>query len=113
MSVQWPIWFEQRGHLAQHWSNVGNCDDSDTVIFQFAINQNCIVLTNDLDFGTLLALSNGRKPSVIQARLSEVLPDALGPNLEKAIKAYCNELESGAIVTLLPTRNKIRILPLK
>jgi predicted nuclease of predicted toxin-antitoxin system len=34
--------------------------------------------TNDLDFGTLLALSQQAKPSVVQDRTNDVLPGAIG-----------------------------------
>jgi predicted nuclease of predicted toxin-antitoxin system len=34
-----------------------------------------IVLTNDLDFGSILAATNGEKPSVVQVRPAELRPE--------------------------------------
>jgi hypothetical protein len=47
------------GHEAVHWSEVGNPRAPDTVLMQWAIANGYTVFTHDLDFGTMLALSQG------------------------------------------------------
>jgi predicted nuclease of predicted toxin-antitoxin system len=70
------------------------------------------VFTHDLDFGTLLAARKTRGPSVIQIRTQDVLPSAIGDIVLRAIGAGHDHLEAGAIVTVDPARNRIRLLPI-
>jgi predicted nuclease of predicted toxin-antitoxin system len=42
----------------------------------FAQSNDYGVLTHDLDFGAILAASQGTKPSVVQLRARDVSPDA-------------------------------------
>jgi predicted nuclease of predicted toxin-antitoxin system len=43
----------------------------------YAAANGLVIFTNDLDFGALLADREARKPSVIQIRTQDVLPEAL------------------------------------
>jgi len=71
-----------------------------------------VVLTNDLDFTTALALTQAIGPSVVQARGPNVLPEHLGPAVISAIRGYESELAQGAILTVDVARQRIRILPI-
>ena len=71
-----------------------------------------VVFTHDLDFGTLLALTRAAGPSVIQARAHDVLPEHLENVVVNAIQTYQSQLEQGAIVTVDELRAKVRVLPL-
>jgi predicted nuclease of predicted toxin-antitoxin system len=71
-----------------------------------------VVFTHDLDFGTLLALTRSAGPSVIQARAHDVLPEHLENIVVDAIQRDQNELEQGAIVTVDELRAKVRVLPI-
>jgi hypothetical protein len=68
--------------------------------------------THDLDFGALLAVRGASRPSVIQVRTQDVLPSAIGDPVVHAIQAVQAQLEDGALVTIEPTRARIRILPI-
>jgi len=71
-----------------------------------------VVVTHDLDFGTLLAASSAQKPSVIQVRTHDVMPETLTPVLIDAIQRFGSELEEGALVVIEPSQARVRILPL-
>ena len=59
---------------AVHWSQVGDPCAADVQIMQWAAREGFVVLTHDLDFGAMLAATQGRKPSVVQLRSDEVRP---------------------------------------
>ena len=44
----------------------------------YAMANDCIVLTHDLDFSAILAATQGEKPSVVQIRADDVSPSAIG-----------------------------------
>ncbi len=66
-----PRWVDllTRSHLeAVHWSSVGSPQALDQEIMTYAAKHDYVVLTNDLDFGAILAVTHGEKPSVVQIR---------------------------------------------
>jgi predicted nuclease of predicted toxin-antitoxin system len=71
-----------------------------------------VIFTHDLDFGSILANTRRRRPSVIQARVEDLSPEMLGPTMLRVLRQFTSELKSGAIVTVLPDRNRVRLLPL-
>ena len=58
LSPSWADFLEKNGHEAVHWSKIGLAYAPDEQIFEFAIEHNWIILTSDLDFGTILAFTN-------------------------------------------------------
>jgi predicted nuclease of predicted toxin-antitoxin system len=84
----------------------------DTEILAFAVANGYVVFTNDLDFGMLLAANKTNGPSVIQVRLQDVLPSAIGEAVLRAIRAAQPHLETGALVTVDAMRQRIRLLPI-
>jgi predicted nuclease of predicted toxin-antitoxin system len=84
---------------------------ADSVNMQWARENGCVVFTHDLDFGILLAHSKDRGPSVIQARTQDVSPDHLGPVIVGALQAHREALEQGALLTIDPSKSRLRILP--
>jgi predicted nuclease of predicted toxin-antitoxin system len=71
-----------------------------------------VVFTHDLDFGTLLALTTAGAPSVIQVRTQDITPAAIGEMVLSALQRFHRELEQGAIMVLDVARQRVRILPL-
>ena len=59
---------QQAGHDAIHVRELGLQHADDEVIFERAVAEHRIVVSADADFGTLLAVSSSRQPSVIQFR---------------------------------------------
>ncbi len=113
LSPEWISVLEAAGYEAVHWSTVGNPKATDTTIMAWAVSNGYIVFTHDLDFGTLLAISQADTPSVIQVRTQDVLPSKLGNLVLNALQQFQSELETGALVTVNEAKAKARILPIK
>ena len=113
LSPEWVSVFEAAGYQAVHWSSVGDITATDKTIMRWAVNNDYMVFTHDLDFGTLLAISEADTPSVIQVRTQDVLPSKLGKIVLNALKQFQSELETGALVTVNEAQAKARILPIK
>ena len=111
-----PLWakvFIAEGWEALHWSQVGEPTASDREIMTWARENSYVVFTHDLDFSALLAATQGKGPSVIQVRTQDVLPEAIGDLVLDSLRRFRSELEKGAIITIDPSRARVRILPLK
>jgi predicted nuclease of predicted toxin-antitoxin system len=83
------------------------------VILGWAKNNDFIVFTHDLDFGALLAAGGAEGPSVIQIRTQNITPEAIGKIVTDAIHQFREELERGALISVIPRRSRARILPLR
>jgi predicted nuclease of predicted toxin-antitoxin system len=101
------------GWDAIHWSTVGDPRAKDATIMAWARKHGTVVLTHDLDFGTLLALSQADKPSVLQVRTQDLTPQSLGATLLSALRQFSPLLEEGALVVVDESRTRARVLPLK
>lgn len=112
LSPQWCPALRKHGHECVHWSDVGDARASDRVIMDWAQRNGHVVLTHDLDFGTLLALTQAAAPSVIQVRTQDVLPAALEALVASLLRAHEGALAAGALVVLDEARSRVRILPL-
>jgi predicted nuclease of predicted toxin-antitoxin system len=112
LSPEWCETLRQAGWDAAHWSTLGAYNASDAAIMEYARQNNYVVLTHDLDFSAILAASHAGKPSVVQLRAQDVVPERLGPVVVQALNAHADALTEGAILTLDTERARIRILPL-
>ena len=79
----------------------------------YAKTNDCIVLTHDLDFGAILAATQGEKPSVVQIRAELLSPNVIGKQVVLALRQMASELQDGALVTVDPERTRLRLLPLR
>ena len=101
------------GHDALHVRTIELQRADDIEIFEKAASEDRIVVSADTDFGALLAARNVQKPSVIQfrgpgSRKPDVLARAILPNLPQLADA----LQRGSIVTIEPSRVRVRALPI-
>ena len=71
-----------------------------------------VVLTCDLDFGTILAVTHGDKPSVVQLRSDSLSHEDIGVQVVGALRQMEGELARGALVTIEPERTRLRVLTL-
>ncbi len=113
LSPLWVDFLDSAGIQATHWASVGGLDAPDADIMAYAAAGDYIVLTHDLDFGAILAATNGGRPSVVQFRASDLRPDTIGRHLIDAIRRMKDELEQGALLTIEPGRARMRLLPLR
>ena len=111
-SPRWAGVLRAAGFEALHWSVVGPLDAPDSEIMSIARDGGYVVLTHDLDFGAILAVTKGAKPSVVQLRADDVTPEAAAALVMAALNAASIELELGALVTVDAGRARVRLLPL-
>ena len=112
MSPKWADFLIENGIEAEHWSYIGSTDDSDTEIFAYAMTHGYTIFTNDLDFGFILAITHGKKPSVIQMRTGVLGADRVGGIVVSAIKMLATDIENGALVTIDQHKTRVTLLPL-
>jgi len=110
-SPRWVGFLASAGIEAKHWSSLGPGNASDFEIVTCAVENDYVVLTQDLDFSPILAATRGKKPSVVQIRSMDVSPDVIGQQVVAALRQMTAELAAGALITIDPSRTRIRILP--
>jgi predicted nuclease of predicted toxin-antitoxin system len=111
LTPQWVEHLNAVGYQAVHWSTVGENDAEDGDIVSWAREHDCVVLTGDLDFGTILAMSGVLRPSVVQLRSEATLPARVGSAVIEAIQESETDLLAGALLTIEAMRSRLRILP--
>ncbi|MBU1222253.1 MAG: DUF5615 family PIN-like protein [Gammaproteobacteria bacterium] len=112
LSPRWVGLLSGLGMQAAHWSEVGKVNAPDSEIMTYAAANDYVVLTHDLDFSAILAATHGEKPSVVQIRAEDVNPDTIGTQVAAALRQMESELREGALLTVDPTRTRLRLLPL-
>jgi len=112
LSVEWVAELAKPGWSAVHWSKVGDPRAVDTVIMAWAVANNHVVFTHDLDSGTMLALTHANAPSVLQVRSQDVLPEDRGPVVIAALRQHAAALAAGALVVVDQKKSRVRVLPL-
>ena len=112
LSPEWVQEFSRYNIEAKHWSDVGRFDAPDSALMDWARQNNHVVFTHDLDFGTTLALTKAEAPSVIQVRTQNVTINHLSKMVVSAVETYTDLLEKGALIVLDEDKKRIRILPL-
>ena len=113
LTPRWVRMLADAGIEAVHWSVLGANDAPDLEVMEYARVNDCVVLTHDLDFGAILAATQGEKPSVVQIRAEDVSPDVIGNPVIAALRQMATELENGALLTVEPARTRLRLLPLQ
>jgi predicted nuclease of predicted toxin-antitoxin system len=114
MGVSWRLvqWLRGAGHDAVHlrernWHRLEN-----GAIFERAAEERRVVLTFDLDFGEILAMSGSRVVSVVLFRLNDTTTSFVIRRLEVVLSQAADALEAGAIVVVEDGRYRVRRLPL-
>jgi len=105
-------WLPNNGHDAKHLREEGLHRMPNGEIFTKAIHQNRIIITFDLDFGEIVALSKGKKASVVLFRLHNTRTSHVIRRLSITLKDAADALEKGAIVVIEESRHRVRDLPL-
>lgn len=100
-----------RGMTAVHVAELGLMHASDRQIFAKAAAEKMTLITSDLDFGEILANSNGEVSTII-FRIRGVDAAILLQRLDTVMTAAMQALQEGALVIVEPRRIRIRHLPL-
>jgi predicted nuclease of predicted toxin-antitoxin system len=111
LTPEWVGFLKGAGFEAVHWSEVGNVRADDTEIMLWARERQFVVFTHDMDFGTLLALTQSAGPSVIQVRTQDTTPEVIGSLLLSNLSRFETELDRGALIVIEEARSRVRVLP--
>ena len=99
------------GHDAIHLRDEGLQWLSDDKIIEKALSEGRIILTHDLDFGRIVALSRGRLPSVVTFRLADMRPVQVNRYLDEVVGHFAEQLEGGALASVSEHGIRVRSLP--
>lgn len=104
-------WLRHQGHDAAHLRDEGLQRLADAQIFEKAVVEQRVLLTFDLDFGEIVASTQGQIVSVIVFRLRDTRPDRVIARLARVLSESKHALEIGALVVVEETRHRVRKLP--
>ena len=104
-------WLRRAGYDAIHlreegWQRMPNGD-----IFLKAVAEGRVLLTFDLDFGEIAALSAGKKPSVVIFRLHNTRTPHVMDRLAAVLDDCKGALNRSAVVVVEEARHRVRYLP--
>jgi len=102
-----------RGVEAVHLHELGLDRMSDAEVIKKARREGYVVLTHDLDFAELIALSGAELPSVVIFRLRDMRPDNVNRYLEVLVTEHQRALNQGAIFSVSEGRIRVRMLPME
>jgi predicted nuclease of predicted toxin-antitoxin system len=105
-------WLRSQGHDAKHLREQGLQRLPDGDVFRKAADEKRVLLTFDLDFGEILAMSATRLVSAVLFRLNNTSTAFLIRRLAVVLDEACDALNSGAIIVVEDARYRIRRLPL-
>lgn len=99
------------GHDAVHLRDQGLQRLPDHGIVHKAIAEGRVILTHDLDFGRIVALSHNRVPSAITFRLADMRAANINRHLDNILTQFAGKLEQGALISVTDQAIRVRGLP--
>lgn len=112
ISLRTVEWLRELNHDVVHLRDRGLQKLSDDKILDLALLEQRIILTIDLDFAQLLAVSKQTLPSVILFRLGNENYDEIEQRLVEVLKNCQQKLETGAIVFVNNETFRVKKLPM-
>lgn len=113
LSRRVAVLLREAGHDAAHVAERGLASARDDDVFALAASEDRVLISEDTDFGALLARSGDRLPSFVLIRSVEPLkPDDQAALLLANLPHAVRELEAGSIVVLGRGRMRVRPLPI-
>jgi len=104
-------WLRDQGHDAVHLREASMSRATDQEVFAKAQRESRVVVTCDLDFGEILAMS-GAIVSVVVMRLANPATMRAIERLDVVLANCAAELDRGAIVAVEESRLRVRSLPI-
>ena len=97
------------GYDVIHAGAIGFARADDRALFSRAVDESRTVITFDLDFAEIVALTGGRHTGVIILRLRDARSDAVLRRLRVVLGACAEDLSAGALISVEDTRYRIRL----
>lgn len=105
--------FERCDYKVSHVSQVGLLSTPDEKIVEFAANNNFVIVTFDLDFSRIMALSKHQLPSIVTLRIVGITEEYLENIIRYNFSDLIQPLVEGALVTIDDSRIRIKKLPIQ
>ena len=105
-------WLREQGHDATHLRDEGLHTLENGGIFAKGFRESRIILTWDLDFTEIVALSKTGVVSAVVFRLMNTRSDHVITRLARVLLASAQDLDEGAIISVEEGRHRVRLLPL-
>jgi len=102
-----------QGHDAVHLRDQGLQRLKDEEIIEKARAEGRVILTHDLDFGRIIAVSRASVPSVVTFRLNDMRPAQVNRYLAEVLAHFAEQLKAGALVSVNERGIRVRSLPIK
>ncbi|MEO8588714.1 MAG: DUF5615 family PIN-like protein [Flavobacteriales bacterium] len=96
-----------------HWSKRGAANAKDRDILAWAAENGHVIVSADLDFGDLLAMSDATLPSVILVRSDDQSPQRIAPLVRAALERFAEQLGTGCLISIDDSKARMRMLPLR
>lgn len=105
-------WLKDRGHDVKHLRDEGLHRLQDGEVFKKAVAENRIILTFDLDFGEIVALSQNSPVNVFLFRLHNTTTSFVMKRLKQVLTAFCSSpRQQPSIIVIEDSRHRIRAFP--
>lgn len=104
-------WLRERGDDAIHLREQGLQRLPNGEIFAKAVAEQRVVLTFDLDFAEIVAMTEGRTASVVVFRLRNTRTANVILRLDAMLAESADALARGAVVVVEDSRHRVRRLP--
>jgi predicted nuclease of predicted toxin-antitoxin system len=101
-----------QGYDATHLREQALQRPDDESIIAKARDEGRVILTHDLDFGRIVALSRAGSPSAITFRLGDMRPSRVNHYLSQVLARFSGDLEKGALVSVNERGIRVRPLPI-
>jgi len=105
-------WLRANEHDVVHLQDRGLHRLPDGQIFELAAKEQRTILTFDLDFPEIIALSKSKTVSAIVFRLNNTTTSFVIQRIARVLADTAAELEQGAIVMVEDGRQRVRQLPI-
>lgn len=111
LSPELAAWLVRQGHDAVHALKVGLDRSSDAAILERARNEQRVVVTADLDYPRLLALTQAEGPGLILFRGGNYSEQETVERLKRALEMIPNKELPNSIIVIEKGRIRRRRLP--
>ena len=107
------VFLRAQGHDAIHLREQGLQRLTDEEIVEKARSEGRVILTHDLDFGRIVAVSRAGVPSVVTFRLDDMRPAQVNRYMAQVLARFTRQLEAGALVSVNEQSIRVRPLPVR